>query len=382
MSQLTVPHHPSLTTPALLALIALLPCQSQAADRFWAGSSAESWELFGTGSSVHSDAWLAGGVLSPGLFDGGLKKTDADRLSLRGEDPYSCFTTVDAGTVLINGSLNQSSLADPLGFSGTFGEFSCGDLTLSPVTRLKIEIDSASGSTDRIDARGIVDLGSAELLVTDIAAKPLPPGTKLTLLTYEGELTGSFANAPNGAELQVGANTFVVNYMDDNAITLSIPSTEGPEYREWAASKGLSGKLADSHADPDADGRTNLMEFALDGEPLLGMDDGKVVTAMTPIADQGESLVVTLPVRSGTVFGGSGAKVSDAIDGMVYVIEGSHEIVDLSSMNLTEVQGISPNGLPMLSTGWEYRSFRVEGAPEMVAEAVKVKVEPAVSFAG
>ncbi|QJE94417.1 hypothetical protein [Luteolibacter luteus] len=373
MSRITETFRPALFT--LLALSASQP--SQAADQPWAGSGSP--DFFATEDAVLARHWFA---LSDQAFDGGLRDENSGTLSLRGEDPYPCYTTVDAGTLLPNGSLNRAALPAPLGFSGTLGEFTCLGLSLSPLTRLKIEIDSASGSTDRIDARGQVDLGSAELLVQDVAATRLPPGTKLTLLTYEGELSGSFANAPNGAELNVGANRFVVNYMDDNAVTLTIPSHAGPGYQEWAASKGLTGNHAAPNADPDDDGRTNLMEYALDGEPLLGMDDGKVLTATTAIPDQGEGLVVTLPVRSGTVFAGSGSKVSHEIDGMVYVIDAAEELVDLPAMKLTEVQGVSTNGLPMLSTGWEYRSFRVEGASEIAAESLRVKVEPAVSFAG
>lgn len=393
MRQITGFPHLSVSSAALVALLAFSPSsRGQAAESTLRISSADLAGLGkGSGSqssdALTSNAWmrlaLGCAVMSrPSIpcAEGGLLSAWADErsflpLRIAGGDGQRGA----AESLVLGGRLSVSPAAGRA-CPGSLGSFSCQDLALSPGARLKIEIDSSAGKSDRIDARGFVDLASAELIVSDVASEALPPGTRLRLLSYGGELTGSFSNAPNGTRITVGANTFVVNYMDDHAVTLSIPSNAGPGYEEWASSKGLIGDHAGPHADPDGDGRTNLMEYALDGEPLLGMDDGKLVTAVTEIPDQGEGLVVTLPVRAGAVFAGGSRKISDEIDGMVYVIEGSETRVDFQAMNFTEVQGVSTAGLPMLSTGWEYRSFRAEGSPETAREALRVKVEPSVSF--
>jgi hypothetical protein len=68
------------------------------------------------------------------------------------------------------------------------------------------------------------------------------------------------------------------------------------------------------------------------------------------------------------VFSGPGDLVSAAIDGVIYTIQGSDDLVDLTTMTVTEVTPALSAGLPALSVvpgdsgSWEYRTFRTPDA--------------------
>lgn len=140
-------------------------------------------------------------------------------------------------------------------------------------------------------------------------------------------------------------------------------------YAEWATAKGLDGTEGKEDGvsdDPDKDGRTNLEEFAFDGNPLSGANDGKVVGRIATLIDTSEVLTLTLPVRAGAAFNGPGDLVSDLVDGVVYRIQGSDDLVDFTTMGVTEITGDDATaiqtGMPLpLTTGWSYRTFRSPG---------------------
>jgi autotransporter-associated beta strand protein len=139
--------------------------------------------------------------------------------------------------------------------------------------------------------------------------------------------------------------------------------------------------LADASAagDPDADGTSNLAEFAFNGNPLSGADSGSVHVFTADSDDVGtdKELILTLAVRKETpaapAFSGSPLELSVA--GITYTIEGS---VDLSSFNasVSEVTPIT-NGLPDLGANpdYEYRSFSLGGSNGLPGKGfLRVKV--------
>ena len=126
----------------------------------------------------------------------------------------------------------------------------------------------------------------------------------------------------------------------------------------WAAGFGLAGLDAEKTADPDEDGLSNLQEFAFDGNPTSGAASGKIRSQIETVgADQ--ALVITLPVRLGAVFAGTPAK-SSTIDEVIYTIQGSNTLAAFDQA-VSEI-AVSAAGMPALSTGWSYRSFRLDGA--------------------
>jgi fibronectin-binding autotransporter adhesin len=113
--------------------------------------------------------------------------------------------------------------------------------------------------------------------------------------------------------------------------------------------------------DPDGDGMSNELEFALDGDPASGAATGKVVGKI----DSGH-LTLTLPVRTGATFNGSGPLLSLAVDGVVYRIDGDDDLTGFNS-GVEEVTALTGN-MPLLTPGWTYRTFRLTAATNAAAK--------------
>jgi hypothetical protein len=148
----------------------------------------------------------------------------------------------------------------------------------------------------------------------------------------------------------------------------------GTPYSIWAASKGLvEGSNAAKGDDPDGDGRNNLAEFAFDGNPLSGANDGKIVGKIATVGGS-QVLTYTLPVRTGAVFSvSSGDQLSALIDGISYRIEGDENlstfadtITEVTGGDATAIQATMPGPL---TSGWTYRTFRAPGTVPTVSKA-------------
>ncbi|MFM7182185.1 MAG: hypothetical protein ACKO2G_12070, partial [Verrucomicrobiales bacterium] len=158
-------------------------------------------------------------------------------------------------------------------------------------------------------------------------------------------------------------------------------------YDSWATAKGLTGANNGKGDDPDNDGRNNLAEFAFDGDPLSGVNDGKVVGKVATVGGD-QVLTLTLPVRNGAVFSADSGdqRTATAVDGVVYRIEGDKSLSPFAD-NISEVTGgdaaAIQAGLPALSdiaapagADWTYRTFR---APDNVATEAKAFLRGKVS---
>jgi hypothetical protein len=216
--------------------------------------------------------------------------------------------------------------------------------------------------------------------ITDPAAATL----LVTGSTVSGVLTGN-ANATGGIHWgeALSPTSQVLYAMSTNQGIQAMVFTTAPEptsYSTWASSKGLTGSPGFENGksdDPDNDGYNNLTEFALDGAPLSGANDGKVIGKVATVSGS-KVLTLTLPVRAQANFpAGTGDRVSDPIDGIVYRIEGD---VNLSTFadTISEVTPALDAGLPVLSTGWTYRTFRAPGTIPTVPQAfLRVKISEA-----
>ena len=137
----------------------------------------------------------------------------------------------------------------------------------------------------------------------------------------------------------------------------------------WATSKGLTTGNNGKADNPDNDGVNNLGEFALNGNPLSGVSDGKVVSRVVTLGGS-PVLTLTLPVRTGAVFTAptSTELVSAVVDGVIYHIQGGNDLTTfgLAISEITDpgdvatVQGTLATDHP-LDSGWAYRSFRAPG---------------------
>ena len=221
-----------------------------------------------------------------------LTKTGAGTLILSGLNTYTANTVVSAGTLSVT---HANSFDDTT------------SVTVAPGATLHLNF---AGS----DTVAAITLGETNL----------GPGT-YTSSHPSGRITGTG--------------------------TLVIPG--GDPFTPWINSFTFApGADKTKSGDPDGDGVSNEMEFALDGDPSSGVATGKVVGKV----DSGH-LTITLPVRTGVTFNGSGPLISIAADGVIYRIEGDDDFAGFTA-GVEEVPALTDN-MPNLTTGWTYRTFRL-----------------------
>ena len=178
-----------------------------------------------------------------------------------------------------------------------------------------------------------------------------------------GQFSINLATTPGaGRHVQYGFETSGVNVWPTDAGPFgSIQITSDP-FTAWISGFGFPGiSLPDrsESGDPDGDGLNNLTEFALDGSPASGADSGKVRSASIPSVD-GTAFVLTLPVLDGAVFSGSTSQ-SATVGRVIYQIEGSNDL-SMFDQAVSEITPALTEGMPPLTTGWSYRSFRLAGS--------------------
>jgi hypothetical protein len=219
-------------------------------------------------------------------------------------------------------------------------------------------------------------MSAGTLDVSALTVNITPTGAGLTETEYVlvnatgGTISGTFAGL-------TGAPGYVLNYDTPNQVKL-VSTPGGSAYDTWASDKGLDGSNNGKGDDPDKDGKNNLYEFAFDGNPLSGANDGKIVGKVATVGGD-QLMTLTLPVRTGATFSpDSGDLLSALIDGIHYRIEGT---VDLGTFNkdIAEVSPAITAGLPSpLSTGWEYRTFTF-ATPDTVPTVPKAFLRAKIS---
>jgi fibronectin-binding autotransporter adhesin len=143
----------------------------------------------------------------------------------------------------------------------------------------------------------------------------------------------------------------------------------GTPFETWAIEKGLDGTAGKENGpndDPDNDGATNLQEFAFNGDPLSGSDNGQVyvLTADSDAdsPDTAKELILTLAVRKTTPAFSAGAPATAPLtDGINYSIHGSTDLASFG-VSVTPVGFVDPGVALTDATNYEYRSFSLDGS--------------------
>jgi fibronectin-binding autotransporter adhesin len=181
-----------------------------------------------------------------------ISKTGSGKWILTGSNAYSGATTVSEGTLLINGSIANSTTtvnggllggsgttgavivndAGAIGAGNSIGTLTTGDLTLNDSAEFVFEYNITSPNSvtaDLINAQSLVlDLENTAVLTVsnlglDIA---LEVGTVLTLVDYTTWNLGTFAGLADDSTFTIGANTFRISYNgvsgSDTAVTLEV----------------------------------------------------------------------------------------------------------------------------------------------------------------
>jgi fibronectin-binding autotransporter adhesin len=172
-------------------------------------------------------------------------------------------------------------------------------------------------------------------------------------------------------------------------LTYDLVGTGSP-FDTWAAAAGLDGTPGKENGkadDPDGDGRNNNYEFAFNGDPLDGSDNGMVAGLVQDAsAPAGNELTLVVAVRDGVTFTGSGTPVVQSnttpVDGLTYTIEGSLDLASFPGSAVSHVGGPSATapvatGLPDLTgTDWKYHTFKLDASEGLGSKGfLRAKVE-------
>lgn len=248
-------------------------------------------------------ALLGGGTTTPAVLgtptfgalaaDGGLTKSGTGVLTLGGANTYTGATTVNEGSLLVNGSIMSSVTAaagaDVGGSGAVNGNVTVdstsfvepgstptaagtlvvnGNVTL-PGT-LHIQLDGATG--DRLTVNGDLDLSGASLEVESLAGGATQGS--YTIVSYTGNLTGSLT-----LEGSLPATYSLVNDVANKAIKL----VSAGNYGAWQAGFGLTlGTTGAADADNDGDGLDNAVEYVLGSDPTTSSSASTPVQTQTP----------------------------------------------------------------------------------------------------
>jgi len=283
----------------------------------------------------------------------GAKLTVDGKLTSVGDVTAQSGGTITGGGTIVAPTVIDGTIAP----AGTTNTIKTNNFTANSGGNVEMDVDSVAGH-DQIDVTGSVSLNNANLVLSGLGAPP-GAGQEIVLIKNDGAdaVMGRFNGLPQGATVTLptsGAEALIsyAGGTDNNDVVL-MPLTA---YQTWALAQGLAQGVNDSFTDdPDGDGWTNIMEFGFDGNPLSGLDSGKVVTALSPLLNN-EYLTLTLPVRTGAVFAGSPGLRADH-DGVSYRIEGSSTLQAYDAV-ISEVAPALSSGLPAPSVGWDYHTFR------------------------
>ncbi|MEK7951078.1 beta strand repeat-containing protein, partial [Luteolibacter soli] len=283
-------------------------------------------------------------------FNGGLLKahTGANSNYMNSHD----LVSVDAGGAFIDTNNQAITISQVLVGPGSLTKQGAGTLTLSG-------INTYAGNTT-ISA-GTLSVSSAYLSNTGTVS--IASGAVLNLT--HGAVDQVASLVLNGVNQPIGNYTSATpgGYITGSG-TIQVTGAVANPYDTWMAGFP-SIPLADRDPgdDPDGDGSTNAVEFALGGTPNSGTNGPKVYQIIADSSADGDTtkeLLLTIAVRSGApAFTGSPSPTATQ-DGYTYTIQGSTNLTGYT----TAAVPVTPvtAGLPAAPSGYEYRTFSLSGS--------------------
>jgi outer membrane autotransporter protein len=217
----------------------------------------------GTVDTNGHDATLAGTIAGAG----GLTKRGAGALTLTGANTYSGTTTIEAGTLIVDGSLASPvmvSSGTTLAGTGTLGAGVANHGTLAPGRSIgtlritgpldfganavyQVEVDAA-GQADRIDVTGSATLGGTVHVIPQAGAYGYL--TEATILTATDPLVGTFdavtsASAFLDPTLLYSTNTVALRLTRNDLSFASVAATDNQRAVADALDAGGAGASGD-----------------------------------------------------------------------------------------------------------------------------------------
>lgn len=226
-----------------------------------------------------------------------------------------------------------------------------------------------SGQT--VNFSGVVDSNTLPAGYTAVAfVKDFAPDYSTSVASTAPLVAGAFSvslttiNDPQ-RHIQYGLQILGPPVPLDDVLTagsIVIQTDRTDSYNTWLAgfdfTNFTSPNLSET-GDPDGDGLSNFTEFALNSNPTSAAPSGKSSFGVATVDADG-AMLMTLPVFHGAIFSGSPAK-SGSSGQISYQIEGSNSLAAFDQA-VSEVVPAQSEGLPALSSGWGYRTFRLDGA--------------------
>jgi autotransporter-associated beta strand protein len=159
--------------------------------------------------------------------------------------------------------------------------------------------------------------------------------------------------------------------------------TAGSAFDSWISTNypALTGSSALAGGDPDRDGASNLLEFALNGDPTSGANQGlEKVVIQDASAPAGKELTLVAAVRRGAAFAsGAGGSQTATQDGVVYRIQGSLDLDNFASAVSHVATSDTAAGLPDLTgQAWEYHTFKLDASEGLGGKGfLRIRIEGA-----
>ena len=187
-------------------------------------------------------------TLNQAISGAGSLTVTAGTVVLTANNTYTGITTVNGGTLLVNGVQPSSAVnvnSATLGGTGTTGPVTLqggslrpgvspgllrasGNVSFNSASSLVLELDGTQPATafDQYSVTGTLDLNSDSGVGSQLDLRPgfVPEvGTTFTVLTATGGIRGTFRSQPEGSLVVVGDLTFQISYRggpNGNDITL------------------------------------------------------------------------------------------------------------------------------------------------------------------
>jgi autotransporter-associated beta strand protein len=234
---------------------------------------------------------LAGGLTGPG----GFTKTGLGRLVLSSSNSFTGPVMVAGGSLVVDGSIDPAAsvnvtaggvLAGVGSASGQVtldadgiispadqaqGALTVGSLVWNGGGRLRFDVGTPG---DRLNVNGALSKGTTGAYTVEFhSPSPVSTGTVLTIATFGSTTFAATDFSPAGLY-----GTFAIN---GTTLNFTVQDPPGTAFRQWLSQFAVPVNAQGTQDDPDADGLSNLLEFALALAPDQAGADGVVTTHVT-----------------------------------------------------------------------------------------------------
>jgi sialate O-acetylesterase len=280
-------------------------------------------------------------------------------------------TTLATGTPVLTPALADGDVAPILSQAFLTAQAGTGNKRVAP----SITIDDGNdGNNYAVTLQnfttGSIYKASATITLGDLAQAYDGTPKAVSAITVPMDLTVDLTyNGDPAPPSAAGTYAIVatVNDLNHDGVANGTLVIAAEAFASWQAShfapEEIAAGLAADAADPDGDGRSNLAEFAFDGDPRNAASLGLLVSG-PGAGDAGPELTLTCAVRRGAVFSANPnhAQGSLLIDGLIYTVEAGTTPTGAWDNAVSHQGGADTaplgSGLPDLTgTGWQYHSF-------------------------